>query len=35
MLLAERELDILQIRVLTGVTNGTLPPTQMQEGLVP
>lgn len=34
-LLAERELDILQIRMLTGVTNGTLPPTQTQEGFVP
>lgn len=34
-LLAERELDICQIRVLTDLTNGTLPPTQMQEGLVP
>jgi len=34
-LLAERELDILQIRMLTGVTNGTLPPTQTQDGFVP
>lgn len=34
-LLAERELGILQIRMLTGVTNGTLPPTQTQERFVP
>ncbi len=34
-LLAERELDILQIKMLTDATNGTLPPSQMQEGLVP
>lgn len=34
-LLAERELDICQIRVLTNATNGTLRPSQMQEGLVP